>query len=1075
MVTTLTPSLFDDPWPSSDRFPLNEKDQSVSSVALRDWKESENLIVLTGFTSIEQILRVFGDPEQRRPAFVRVLIGNEPDVRPLDSFRGPSMRLDRRMRDYWLDRGISILNHPALLEVIRRLETEEIDVRLYETLHGKVYVSDRSAIVGSSNFSESGFRYQKEVNARFTPDSDRYTDIRSIAELYWDDGIPYRDDFIALLKQLLTEVSWQEALARSASELLEGKWLNEYLKRIRQYDIVSLWPTQLQTISQAMYILDRQGSVLIADPTGSGKTMIGSYLLRILFDRIHKRGSGHRTFFEMISPPMVMDTWAAQNRKLGSFTHAISSGQLSRTHPETLEDIRNSNVILIDEAHQYLSRTSNRSQALIQHHAEHVLLFTATPINKKGEDLFRMIELLGPDNLETETLTYFDTLKSKPEQLKRDQERLSELRKSVSQFMVRHTKRQINREIDRDPNAFKNRLGVNCRYPKPKSVYYTVESTANDDELATEINELAAQLKGLAFLRSWKSSESILEYWEGELSDYVAMRIKAAKGLSQYHIRKNLRSSRAALIEYLEGTQEGMRFAHIESRFKAEDTGNVIGKLQGFRIREPLQVDCEDEIIRAELPDWLRQESKLHEALDQELELLSKISELCRLISDRRETSKAQQLLDLSNQHTKLLAFDSSLISTKVISDLLMQFKTQNIQILRMTGSNTAREKQRFHKDFDLESTSSDRAIAICTDALSEGINLQQASAVVFLDMPSVIRTAEQRAGRVDRLDSPHKTISICWPNDSTPFKLFTDTKFRDRLDTVESVIGANLEMPEELEFQSVDATEMAKLYEDHTSENIDEWSGMTDAFESIRSLIGDGEVISQDLYNQIRGADGRVVSNISSVTDSEDWLFLCTRGTMSQSPQWLLVRHDEVSSDQAKIVTWFKDRTDVLQNRKWDERSSSIAKSLLEKLRMAVIDQLPPKRRRALDLLRNHVKKLAMSKSTAIPFQDNLKELHRLLVKITQEKIESTDWMIDWYEVSTRLLDILAEHYRRHAAPKKKVLIPRLKTTIKEMMADPIAIDQLLDLFKNPSVTLPYERSLVSAIVAVSEPKPNT
>jgi superfamily II DNA or RNA helicase len=1065
---TLTPSLFDNPWPSGERFPLNEQDQSVAEIALADWEESDGLIMLTGFTSVEQILRVFGDSNRRGPASIKIVIGNEPDIRPLESFRGPSSRIDHRMRDYWLDRGISILNHPALLEVIRRLESEEIDVRLYDTLHGKVYVSDRSAIVGSSNFSESGFKFQKEVNVRFTPDSDRYRDVRSIAELYWDEATPYRDDFIDLLKQLLAEVSWQEALARSVSEILEGKWLHEYLKRIQQYDIVSLWPTQLQTISQAMYILDRQGSVLIADPTGSGKTMIGSYLLRILFDRIFTRGTGHRTLFELVCPPLVMQSWSAQNRKLGSFTHSVSSGQLSRTHSETLEEIRNSNVILIDEAHQYLSRTSNRSQALIQHHAEHVLLFTATPINKKGEDLFRMIELLGPDNLETETLAYFDTLKSKPEQIKRDPDKLNELRKAVSQFMVRHTKRQINREIDRNPGAFKNRMGVPCRYPKQLSVYYRVESASEDDELAAEINDLAKQLKGLAFLRTWKSSDTILDYWEGDLKEYVSMRIKAANGLSQYHIRKNLRSSRAALIEYLEGTQEGMRFAAIDSRFKTEDTGDVIGKLRTFRMSDPLRVDCDDPIVQAELPDWLQDESKLGEAIDRELELLSEISRRCRQISGRRETSKAQHLLALSKRHTKLLAFDSSLISTRVIADLTKQFDTQGIQVLRMTGTNSALEKQRFHKDFDLESTSSERAIAICTDALSEGINLQQASAVVFLDMPSVIRTAEQRAGRVDRLDSPHESISICWPDDSEPFKLYTDSKFKDRLDTVESVIGANFEMPEDLEFQSVDASEMAKLYEDHTSESVDEWSGMADAFESIRSLIGEGEIISQDLYNQICGAEGRVVSNISSVTDSEDWLFLCTRGTMTQSPQWILVRQDRVSNDQSEIVTWFKERGDHIRDRKWDDRSTSIARGLIEDLRKAMIDQLPPKRRRALELLVDHVKKAATTKSKAAQPNEKIIELHRILTRIMQEKIESTDWMIDWYEVSTSLLDILAEHYRRNAVPKKKGLIPRLKTTIKEMLTDPAAIDQLVALFKNPAVTLPYERSLVAAIVAV-------
>lgn len=49
--------------------------------------------------------------------------------------------------------------------------------------------------------------------------------------------------------------------------------------------------------------------------------------------------------------------------------------------------------------------------------------------------------------------------------------------------------------------------------------------------------------------------------------------------------------------------------------------------------------------------------------------------------------------------------------------------------------------------------------IGLCSDRLSEGENLQQAACVVRLDMPSLARIAEQRVGRVDRMDDPHREI----------------------------------------------------------------------------------------------------------------------------------------------------------------------------------------------------------------------------------------------------------------------------------------------------------------------------
>jgi superfamily II DNA/RNA helicase len=55
--------------------------------------------------------------------------------------------------------------------------------------------------------------------------------------------------------------------------------------------------------------------------------------------------------------------------------------------------------------------------------------------------------------------------------------------------------------------------------------------------------------------------------------------------------------------------------------------------------------------------------------------------------------------------------------------------------------------------------TGSGHIIALCSDAMSEGVNLQRASAMLHLDMPSVVRYAEQRVGRIDRMDSPHDQI----------------------------------------------------------------------------------------------------------------------------------------------------------------------------------------------------------------------------------------------------------------------------------------------------------------------------
>lgn len=70
---------------------------------------------------------------------------------------------------------------------------------------------------------------------------------------------------------------------------------------------------------------------------------------------------------------------------------------------------------------------------------------------------------------------------------------------------------------------------------------------------------------------------------------------------------------------------------------------------------------------------------------------------------------------------------------------------------------------------------------------------------MVHLDMPSVVRYAEQRVGRIDRMDSPHDTIECWWPLDAPAFALKADEKFVARIEEAESLLGGNLQLPQEM------------------------------------------------------------------------------------------------------------------------------------------------------------------------------------------------------------------------------------------------------------------------------------
>jgi superfamily II DNA/RNA helicase len=191
--------------------------------------------------------------------------------------------------------------------------------------------------------------------------------------------------------------------------------------------------------------------------------------------------------------------------------------------------------------------------------------------------------------------------------------------------------------------------------------------------------------------------------------------------------------------------------------------------------------------LQVELPDWLSSSSNHKRACQEEIDIYEHIAELSKQISEWREETKTRKLIQLLDNHKLVIAFDSRPITLHDIKRRLNKY--QRGQALIATGANKT-ERKRINELFKLGSKESG-IIALCSDAMSEGVNLQQASAVVQLTMPSVIRLAEQRIGRVDRMDSPHSTIEVWWPQDSKEFALLSsERKFLARHDLVSDLLG---------------------------------------------------------------------------------------------------------------------------------------------------------------------------------------------------------------------------------------------------------------------------------------------
>ena len=184
--------------------------------------------------------------------------------------------------------------------------------------------------------------------------------------------------------------------------------------------------------------------------------------------------------------------------------------------------------------------------------------------------------------------------------------------------------------------------------------------------------------------------------------------------------------------------------------------------------------------------------------------------------------------------------------------------------------------------------TAAGRAIALCSDAMNEGLNLQGASVMVHLDLPTTLRVAEQRVGRVDRMDSRYDSIEAWWPRDTRAFATRANEKLVRRLEESESLLGANLNIPN-LQRGSSDEelVSVESQIQEFESTEYAEWDGIHDALEPVRSLARwPRALISQSTYEHYRDVDcaGYVLRHGSAIAEHLGLSLCASYGTRRSS-----------------------------------------------------------------------------------------------------------------------------------------------------------------------------------------------
>ena len=178
---------------------------------------------------------------------------------------------------------------------------------------------------------------------------------------------------------------------------------------------------------------------------------------------------------------------------------------------------------------------------------------------------------------------------------------------------------------------------------------------------------------------------------------------------------------------------------------------------------------------------------------------------LANLIASLRSSAdpdehRANALLEIRRRHPgeRVIAFCQYAETVAALRSLLVfepGVAALTAKGARVAGGRISRDEviARFDPQSTGRETAAERIdLLITTDLLSEGVNLQEASVIVHLDLPWNPARLDQRVGRARRLGSRHSVVSVysIAPPASAERRLRIESRLREKLATAQRTVG---------------------------------------------------------------------------------------------------------------------------------------------------------------------------------------------------------------------------------------------------------------------------------------------
>ena len=269
-----------------------------------------------------------------------------------------------------------------------------------------------------------------------------------------------------------------------------------------------------------------------------------------------------------------------------------------------------------------------------------------------------------------------------------------------------------------------------------------------------------------------------------------------AATLLTYGLLHQWTSSRAALLAALE-----RRRARGIALSAAIDGGRMPTRAEldaWTHADDAVQLAFPELVVGSEDADALHGLDALQRAVQQHLDALDRLRRRIRAAADPDlERAQALRRIRASHPGERIIAFAQyaetvATLRAHLVRDAGIATLTSHGARLASGRVSRAEVLEQFVPNARPASAATRIDLLICTDLLSEGLNLQEASVIVHLDMPWNPARLEQRVGRALRMGSRHSRVTVYSfsPPASAAALLRIETRLRDKLAIAQRTVG---------------------------------------------------------------------------------------------------------------------------------------------------------------------------------------------------------------------------------------------------------------------------------------------